>query len=178
MAVPGAVKNQRGLTLIEALVSAVIMALLIGVSFSLFMIYTREIREGVAMTRLQMHYESIAGTAASLTRNGAAVVKTSESAWPVPLTWIADSADAVFFKDRNGNVTGGLRTAGGYLQEYLPDDGTWINYRAGNYEVAVAAGPKPFFLNAGRNTLTITMALRTANMGTPYSLASRGDEFK
>jgi prepilin-type N-terminal cleavage/methylation domain-containing protein len=178
MAMPGTIKNRQGLTLIELLVSASIVAILTGVSFSLFMVYTREIREGVAMTRLQMQYENIAGVIASLTRNGTAVVKTSETTWPVPTTWTADSSNDIFFKNRNGTITGGLKVAGGYLQEYRPATGTWINYKAGNLNVSVTSGVKPFFLSATRNSIKMTLILRTTNVGTLYSLSSRQDEYK
>jgi prepilin-type N-terminal cleavage/methylation domain-containing protein len=175
---PGTIGNQRGLTLIEVLVSAVIMALLASVLFSLFMVYTREIREGVAMTRLQMQHENVVIAIAFLTRNGAAVVKTSETTWPVPLTWTADSANSIYFKDRNGNITGGLQVAGGYLQEYRPATATWINYMAGSQQVSVASGSILFFLSPSRNAVQLTFPLQTINAGTLYLLPSRGDVFK
>jgi len=178
MAMPGTIKNQQGLTLIEVLITAIILAALIGGSFSLFMVYSREIREGVAMTRLQMQHENIMSVIATLTRHGTAVVKTSETTWPVPTTWTADSANNIYFKNRNGSITGGFQVAGGYLQEFRPATGTWVDYKAGNLNVSVASDFKLFFLSPTRNSIKMTLVLQTTNMGTSYSLSSMGGEFK
>jgi prepilin-type N-terminal cleavage/methylation domain-containing protein len=178
MDMPGTIKSRQGFTLIELMVSAVIMALLMGVSFALFMVYSSEIREGVAMTRLQMQHENIACAIALLTRNSTAVVKTTETTWPIPSTWTADSANDIYFKDRRGNITGGFKVAGGYLQEYRPATGTWIDFKAGNLKVSVSSSLKLFFLSPTRNSIKMTWVLQTTNVGTLYSLPSMGAEFR
>jgi type II secretory pathway pseudopilin PulG len=180
MAVPGAINKQGGMTLIEVVVSSIIMTVIAGGMFSLLAVYTREIREGVAMTRLQMQYENVASQAGSLTHSASAVVDVSEAAaWPVPSTWSDDSTNSIYIKNPDGNIIGGFRVNSlGYLQEYSPATGGWKDYKAGNQMVSVASTPKSFFLSATRKYVTLTFTIKTSVEGTSYSLSSRSDLFK
>lgn len=178
MAIPGAIKREYGFTLIEALVSSIILAVIAGGSLTVLMVYTSEIREGVAMSCLQMQYENIAAQVSSLTHRASAVVATSETTWPVPTTWVADSTTSIFFKNADGNAIGGLQVSGGNLLEYDILSGTWPAYKAGGQTVSVTSGPKPFFMSTTRNNITLTLTIKYTNMGTTYTLSSRGDKFK
>jgi hypothetical protein len=180
MAVPGAINKQGGVTLVEVVVSSIVMTVIAGGIFSLLMVYTREIREGVAMTRLQMQYENIASQVGSLTHSAAAVVDVSGAAtWPVPATWSDDSTNSIYIKNHDGNIIGGFQVnSSGYLQEYNPATGGWNDYKAGSQAVSVASTPKSFFLSATRKYVTLTFTIKTAIEGTSYSLSSRSDLFK
>ena len=179
MVMPGAIKKQDGVTLIEVFVASFLMAVIAFGLFSLQMVYNRELRQGVAMTRLQMQYENLAMQVGALTHNAAAVVAVSETAtWPIPSTWTADSANSVYIKDEDGTIIGGFDAASGSLREYKVATGTWIDYKAGNLQVSVASSPKSFFLSPTRNYLTLTLQINTTIGSDSYSLSSRGDQFK
>jgi prepilin-type N-terminal cleavage/methylation domain-containing protein len=180
MVVPGAVVKQGGFTLVEVLITSLIMGVIFGGMVSMLMMYTRELREGVAMSRLQMQYENIALQMADKARSADAVVKTTD-AWPVATTFTADSADGVYMKDASGTILAGYQVTNGVFQEYV--GGNWINYKSGSYSTSAAGGldsvtaGKPFFLSATRKNVTLTFNLKTTVASTTDTLKSRGDMF-
>lgn len=162
-------KNNSGFTLVEALVTGVIVAVVGIAFFTVFIMYSQEQRESLAMSRMQMQYEALRQQIADDTRKAAWVHTTNSRPAPLPLT-PASGILAIWMIARDNTTIHTYTIGNGTIQ---------INNAAfitGYGPVQIAGGS--FSLTRYRDRVILNgLQLRTTVDGKTYQLGPRSEEF-
>ena len=147
------IKNQNGVTLTEALVTGIILAILAGGLLAILQLNATETSEGVLNSRLQMQYENIVEQFSRDARFAKLILAVDEDP-ALFTTYITDRGplDNIRMYDTLDNICSGYDISSGTLMEYDVAGDTMKTYIAGNSSVAVAPGSY-FKLFAGRKYL-------------------------
>jgi prepilin-type N-terminal cleavage/methylation domain-containing protein len=175
----------HGFTLVETLVTAIIMGIIVVIAVTVFTMHNNQLRESIAMEKLQRQYENIIDQIALHVRNGNRVLDTSD---PVPASFnqyptpqlLNSNSKKIFIYNGNGVVIGGyflLPGSPGFFQELDIATNTWINFEAGGGWVEIDETNCSFSLPALRSSVEISLRLETTMAGKTYYLPPRKDGF-
>ncbi|MBF0431191.1 MAG: type II secretion system protein [Fibrobacteria bacterium] len=170
-------KNQSGFTLIESLVTGILMVITAGVVLTFFLMTTRETREGAANVSMEKLYDVVSYNIGWKVRQAAAVLEANESFSSYKTYSSDDSVVAIETYDASGNRTGGYKINGTVLQELDVSAGSYDPMIVGNDTVQVKSGSS-FGLLGGRIGLTMDLTFQKNISGKIYEISSRGDGFR
>ena len=147
------IKNQNGLTLTEALVTGIILAILAVGLLTILILNATETSEGVLNSRLQMQYDNIVEQISRNARFAELILASGEV--PGSIVTYTDTAgpiDTILMYDTllTTPFTGYAISGDGTLQELKA--GSWVDYMSGNSTVALT-GNSYFKLFPGRKHL-------------------------
>jgi type II secretory pathway pseudopilin PulG len=148
-------KNQKGTTLVETIVTFMIVGFMAGGFMSILDLNMSETSEGVLSSMLQIQYENVIEQisrdirrAACVLDQGAGEVFDSVKIYTTP----QNNATQIFVYDMNGAVIAGYQIQKNTLLEYDVATTSWVPYKAGNTTVSVTSN-SVFSLAAGRKAL-------------------------
>ncbi|MCL2220465.1 MAG: type II secretion system GspH family protein [Chitinispirillia bacterium] len=196
--------TERGFTLIEVIVVAVLISVLALGAFSLFGMYTNSARETAARLRLQRQAEALTGEFSRYVRDGAVVVQAMENASgylldangglvlssqdPVEAPDFKNYAavkppDPVIIRDGSNNIlaafnfdaNGVVRMAKGAAPPSpMLPPTPWPAFEVGGEQIFVDAGNSKFELEPKRKLVRINMTLRAVDAKGTPVLKSSG----
>lgn len=167
--------SEKGVTLIELLVSSMITLVLAGVVMIIYSMYQAQFRENSAFLTMQMRYENISEQIAFHTRKAHKVLDATV-AYNDSCQKIADIVTSVQFYNSSGKVYAGIGLSHDTLIEYDTLSKKWVSFNAGNGTVLVKSGSN-FVLNGCRDEITLNLALKFPIRDTVYYLSPRMDQF-
>lgn len=148
----------RGFTLVEVIVAALIMTVLASVGFVLFNMYNREFQDATACSQLHMQSETVSQEVARNVRVGSVVLGAGEN-WNPDSTYLPSTSKSIRILDETGLQTSGFRISGTRLQEYR--DGKWQDVLCGSNPVQVD-GESCFRLSKDRKMATVKVNVTTS----------------
>jgi prepilin-type N-terminal cleavage/methylation domain-containing protein len=169
-------ENCRGFTLVETIVTMIILLVLAAGLWTLFSFFNLRTIEDTALSRLQMQYDNVSVQIGMNARQAGAVVALPQE-WPVGGGLNALAGTEVYMLNDSGVVFGGYRITGNILQEYVEgvNGMEWINYIAGSTGPVETTENSAFSLSPNRKNISITLTLKTSINGKVFQLGSRGD---
>ena len=168
--------RQRGFTLVETLMTLILVLVTAGIILSIFYMSTSEIRESSANMRMEKLYDIASYNIGWNVRKARAVLSTSASFSNVNSITANDSTDGIYTYDEGGNITAGFRINGSILQE-RDSTGSWVPFVSGDDTVRVSSDSR-FSVESGGQGMTVHLILERTVNGTTYTIASRGDRFR
>ncbi len=169
-------KNQRGISLIEALVTGVISSVIAGAVISMMYLSTSQIEESSSRFSMQKLYDATAYQIGWTIREAAAVLAHGESFSNRLKYRNFIPVESFYTYDTDGNVTGGFGISSGILQEYDVVEGGFKPFVFGPDTVKVDSGA--FYLWADRAAVELDVVLRHSAKDKEYTLAIRQERFR
>ncbi len=144
------IKNQKGITLTEAVVTMIILGILAGGLLTILGLNATETSEGIANSRIQMQYENFVEELARDVRRAAYVLDASENFDSAATLPANNSTKDIRIYTPSGIILAGYRiAAGGILEERDSASGNYSPYMSGNKAIEVTANSH-FRLPGGR----------------------------
>jgi prepilin-type N-terminal cleavage/methylation domain-containing protein len=180
-------RNERGFTLVEALVASVISLVIATVAFTIFDMHNRELSEGSANMLLQRQYEGIANAISASCRRAFLVLADQDGTWSSPYrpAWPERNTMTILMYDTTAPFPaqiGGFRINGNFIEEWKSEIETaekWKPFTIGGGDsVHVVPDKSNFGLSNNRDRVTVNLTLTTSYRHKQYTLSSRGDLFR
>jgi prepilin-type N-terminal cleavage/methylation domain-containing protein len=168
-------KDTRGFTLVEALVTAIILGIISVIAVTVFTMHNNQLRESSAMAKMQRQYENIIDQIALDVRWSNRVLGGSETFSQVPVSLPPANVNIIKIYDNNGTIIGEYSVAGNTFQESV--GGVLQDFEAGGGAVEIYPANSSFSLVPYRTSVDITLRLKTTTGGNTYYLPSRKDGF-
>ncbi len=183
-AVPGpfilmTVRNNSGLTLVEALVTGIIASVLAGVVITLLNLHTTELDEGTINTVIQMECENVLDAIVSETRNGFQALAPGDTWTGNPLALALDTTDSIRLFDPNGvnyasyrinSATGSLIRTSSTGSQTLAGPGQRVRLST--------AGTNRFILSNHRDAITMDLSFWAVYNTDTLVLRTRRNRFR
>ncbi|MFW5813352.1 MAG: hypothetical protein ACOCXC_03405 [Fibrobacterota bacterium] len=166
--------NERGVTLVEIIVTGLLTAVLAGAGFTMFMMYTNETREVSAYMRMQRQYETLFEDIAGTARRATLIISTDES--PTGFTSSQKQTREILMYSGT-NVIGGYRFVDDAVEELKGFSGTtpqWKPFTTDGEQVLVDASNCVFRLSPLRKQLEISAVIRTVDKDAFYLKSRKG----
>jgi hypothetical protein len=171
---PSALKKNRGaFTLIEAIVSAAIAAVVGVVLITLLLLNNRAVTDGALNSKNQIICEAVADQIGYTTRQANKVLADNET-WSSSAHGANVSVTAIFIYDKFGTVTGGYKVDGTSLKEWI--GGAWQNFRVGTDNVKVV-NTSTFGLSEDRKSLTLNLSVISTFFTTSDTALSKQERY-
>lgn len=164
----------QGVTLVEVIVAALIMAVLASVGFVMFNMYNREFQNATACAQLHIQSETVSQEVARRIRGGSVVLGAGES-WNPDSAYSSRTSSSIRILDEAGVQTGGFRVAGSKLQEYR--GGKWQDFMCGSNPVLVDA-VSSFRLSEDRRQATVDVNVTAVSRGEKLTFLGKGDTYR
>ena len=168
----------NGFTLIEAIVTAAIAAV-VGISiYTLVQLSVKTSNAGILHSMANIKYENTIQQLAYTIRRSDCALKSSEL-WPPCSLAVDNNVSAIYLKSAGGNDTGGYQISSGILQERVLSGGTWSwqNFKIGDTSVSVTAG-SCFTLSSDRQCVGIVLNIMSAYGKLRDTIFARGESFQ
>ena len=170
------IKNRNGVTLIEVLVTGIILAILAGGLLSILHLNVTETREGVLSSRLQMQYDNIVEQISRDARSAKLILTGSETTDQFRNGELIDqsSVNSIWMYDDIFSTIpyAGYDISSGILKEYDPVSKTMITYMSGNSDVTLAAGSHFKLFGLTRKNLEVNLDVESLYKGKSETLVS------
>lgn len=164
--------NQKGTTLVEAIVTFMVVGFMAGGFMSILNLNATETSEGVLNAQLQMKYENVIEQisrdirrAAYVLDQGAGETFASADSYTFP----NNNATQIFMYDVTGSVIAGYQIQNNDLLEYDITTDSWMPYRTGNESVSVTSNSL-FSLDAQRKAVQAQIYVTSIYKATTDSL--------
>ncbi len=180
-------KEAVGFTLVEALVTAIILSIIAVIGVTIFTMHNNQLRESNAMEKMQRQYDNVVEQIALSVRKANRVlmfdpstpsnsdpVPTSFTQFPIPATPLTNVKNIRIY-DSNGAVISEYSVAGSTFKESV--NGALVDFEAGGSKVEIDPASSSFSLNNYRTYVEITLSLKTSSAGNIYYLPPRKDGF-
>lgn len=171
-------KRANGFTLVEAIVAGIISVIIAAIGITVFIMYNRQLRESMAMAKLQRQYENIAEQIGHNVRTANRVLKTGDDLVnpPTPLdTAGCNDVKTIALYDKDLTQIAGYSVSTGTFREWK--NGGLEDYVAGGGVVYVDIDESRFVLTALRDEVEVYLRLIDVGKVTTY-LQPRKDAFK
>lgn len=168
------IKNEKGMTLVEAIVAGLLTAVLAGAGFTMFLMYTNETREVTANLRMQRQYETLFEDIAGTARQATLIISTDES--PTGFTSSQRQTKEILMY-RGTDVIGGYRFVNDAVEELNGFSGgtsEWKPFTTDGEQVLVDASNCVFSLSPLRKRLEIDAVIRTVDSNAFYLKSRKG----
>lgn len=166
-------RNHKGTTLVEALVTFMVVGFMAGGFMTILNLNVSETSEGVLNAQLQMQYENVVEQISRNARSAACILDEGAGETFENLefyTAASNNATHIFMYDASGNVFAGYRIQNNTLFEYDLSTSSWIAYKTGNETVSVTSN-SAFSLAAQRKALQAKIYVKSAYKTAVDSLA-------
>jgi hypothetical protein len=172
-------RNDRGLTLVEALVTGIIASVLAGVVITLLNLHTTELDEGTINTVIQMETENVIDAIVSETRNGYQALAPSDTWTGNPLALTLDTTDSIRLFDPSGvnyasyrinSTTGSLIRSNSTGSQTLAGPGQRVRLST--------TGTNRFILSNHRDVITMDLSFRAVYNTDTLVLRTRRNRFR
>jgi Tfp pilus assembly protein PilE len=160
--------NNRGLSLIELMVTSTIAMIMGLIVFSVFLMYNNTSRVSISFFLMQQQYENIAHQIARDVRRASHVLKVAET--PRVHGTGYDTVCSIMVWENSGPFTQ-YTIKSGQLYEGTEE----ILYEAGGGTVKLNIEGSYFILDPQRKKLKLHLSLRKAERNTTYALSPRED---
>lgn len=161
-------KNEKGLTLIEVMVTLVIATIFGFIVFSVFLIYNNTSRISISFFLLQQEYENITHQIAQDVRKASFVLAIPET--PRLRGGGYDTVNSIMLWEAASPFTQYTIKSGNLLE------GTkQTTYKAGGGPVTLCSDKSYFILDPQRKKVKIYLSLNRIYLGKTYSLSPRGE---
>jgi prepilin-type N-terminal cleavage/methylation domain-containing protein len=169
----GMKKADAGFTLIEVLVTGIIVAVITGALLTVVNMFFREVGDSTAMSKLQTEYDIVSSQIGSQARVAQYVFAQGET---TPVGGAAANTLLIRMVLADGRDSVAYRLVNGILQVSYPPAG-WNNFIIGS-EVIRVTDSSTFILPAGRKSVGLNLALLTVNNNQPVTLTVPGDAYQ
>ncbi|KMQ50775.1 hypothetical protein CHISP_2298 [Chitinispirillum alkaliphilum] len=166
----------RGITLVEVLVSSVLVAILAGAGYSILNLYIIEARDSSAHQRIQTQADVVFEQISRNIRNSSLVLTSGD---PIPelfecepgdeLTTISTDMIQIYNNDK---LIAGYRINSGVLQELALPEASWVSFETGGNEILLDS--LIFSLDGCRKSVQAKFWFRFIDIDTYYSKPRRG----
>lgn len=146
--------NNRGMTLVEVLVTAIIALIVMGMTFSIVFVSSNQSRASIVGSRLSMHYDVAVSQIGQKARSAKYILNEMDT-YP-PLDTQPSNSTTIWMKTDppTGIILGGYRINGSILEEYV--NNAWIPFRVGNTPVEVCPS-SGFTISADRKSVALNI---------------------
>ncbi len=151
--------NNRGFTLIETVVTAILASIVGAGIFTLLTLQSRHSQNGYGYAELQLRAETVIDAIEIPVRRGAMVSAIGEPFSDIPVSNLDSVVDSFYIYNSSGVITERFRINSGTLEEFIA--GSWS-----------AIGNNPITFNSG--TLTLSGDRKTVT----YSFNFAGTAFR
>ncbi len=135
-------KNQKGTTLVETVVTFMVVGFMAGGFMSILNLNVSETGEGVLNSRIQMQYENVIEQLSRDIRSASFVLNQGAGetfANAETYSTASNNATHILMYDINGNVFAGYNIQNNVLLELDTATNTWAPYKTGNQTVSVTS---------------------------------------
>jgi len=167
--------NNRGLTLIEVVVSAVIVAIIAGILLSTITMHGNVLNEGTAFSKNLRNVNAVEDIISRKVRMASVVMGMDEAWVRSPGGFSARDVNSFLAYDTLGAVIGGMRIQGSVLQE-TNDTTSWHPIIVGRDTIKTSSS-NPFHLESSRKEVSINMAINTDYRGQIYQMNLNRSKF-
>jgi prepilin-type N-terminal cleavage/methylation domain-containing protein len=172
----------RGFTLIEGLMAAMISAVLAMVLLTMLRMNNDSVKYGAVNAKIRSQYEIAIQEIGTYTRMAHAVLNEgSGEAYPPVAALTADTTSKIMMYDEDANGAG-IQTRGfwvdnGQLKEWKNDGNGWRLFVVGKWPTVSVSDATPFQLSASRKTVTVSMRVSGTFGGVTAIAPARGEVF-
>jgi prepilin-type N-terminal cleavage/methylation domain-containing protein len=160
--------NQKGLSLIEVMVTSIVATLFGLIIYSVFLIYNNMSRISISFFFLQQQYENVAHQIARDVRKASFVLKMAET--PTQRGAGGDTVTSVVLWQGSGPFSQYSIKSGKLLE-----GGREVDYGAGGGTVMVNADSSYFILDPQRKKMKMHLSLQKVDLKTTYALSPRNE---
>jgi prepilin-type N-terminal cleavage/methylation domain-containing protein len=168
--------NQKGLTLVEVLVSGTIGAIIATMVLSAMSVEMAAASEGIANARLLGHARSVSAQLGESVHAGNLALKPGEAWSSEPVDESLVQTNEIRLYDTSGTIIAAYQISDNILKE-SSDGETWSPFVAGGFAVNVS-DVSCFELSADRKTVVSKIELSTTHKNSTYTLSIQGDMFR
>lgn len=179
--------NNKGFTLVEAVVALMISSVLAGVLFTILRVNNDGVSRGSVNTKNQMQYETVVERVGYYTRIATAVLDDNSESWTAffnnPNTFTAARTNSIAMYDADGTKIAGytVDNTGTILREYISGSGIYKNFIVGPNNVTItgqgAANDQLFALTASRKCDTVLLSVYSSDKKATDTTLARYDVF-
>jgi hypothetical protein len=166
------IHDQKGISLVEMLVSSAVSTILGGVIYTVFFMYNNQASSSVSSLLMQQQYDNVSRQIAQDIRRAAFVVGPGET--PTSFTAGFDTVTSILMYSAIGAVI--AQYAIGEIE--LTEGAAQTPFQAGGSTVKVVAGASNFILDPQRRSVSINLSLFKNDRGATHSISARRDVFQ
>jgi Tfp pilus assembly protein PilW len=164
-------KNQKGVSLVEMLVSSAVSTVLGGVIYTIFFMYSNQSSSTISSLIMQQQYDNVSRQIARDVRQASFVLEATETPTSYPAG--PRTANSIIMVDQNGTVFAQYVISGSQLLEGAQQQ----PYQAGGGTVNVVSGASSFVLDPQRRSLTVNLSLSKTDLTQTHTISARRDVF-
>jgi Tfp pilus assembly protein PilW len=166
------IKNPKGFSLVEMLVSSTVSMVIGGVIYTVFSMYSSQAGSSVSMLLMQQQYDNVSRQISQDIRRASYVLGPGET----PSSFSAGSitVSSIAMCNSNGVVFAQYAISGAQLTEGLQQ----VPFQAGGSTVKVVAGASNFILDPQRRSVSINLSLLKNDLNTTHTISARRDVFQ
>ncbi len=147
--------DNKGVTLVEVVVTSLIMSILVTVGATVYSMYNREFSQALTRSRLHTLSDIVSLEIGRQVRSGSMVLSSAESRRP-DSTYALLSCESIQILENSGGLVKAFRINNGRLQEFV--NGHWQDFYVGTEPVLLASG-SCFTLDPGRKSISLELNL-------------------
>jgi Tfp pilus assembly protein PilW len=167
-----ALKSQKGISLVEMLVSSAVSTVIGGVIYTVFFMYNNQASASVSSLLMQQQYDNVSRQIAQDIRRAAFVVGPGETPTAFAAGSITVTSIAIY---NTGNAVIAQYAIDG---SNLTEGAGQTPFQAGGSTIKVVPGASNFVLDPQRRSVSINLSLFKNDRGTTHSISARRDVFQ
>jgi Tfp pilus assembly protein PilW len=165
-------KNQKGISLVEMLVSSVVSMVIGGVIYTVFFMYSNQAGASVSQLLMQQQYDNVSRQISQDIRRASYVLGPGET--PTSFSAGSDTVTSIAMCNSDGVVFAQYSICGTQLTEGSQQ----IPFQAGGSTVKVVTGASNFILGPQRRSVSINLSLFKNDLRTTHTISARRDVFQ
>jgi Tfp pilus assembly protein PilW len=164
--------NQKGMSLVEVLVSSMVSMVLGGVIYTVFFMYNNQASSTISSFLMQQQYDNVSRQIAQDVHRASFVLGSGET--PTSFSAGFDTVTSIAMCNSNGVVFAQYAINGSQLTEGSQQ----TPYQAGGSAIRVVTGASKFILDPQRRSVSINLSLCKSDLGTTHAISARRDVFQ
>jgi Tfp pilus assembly protein PilW len=165
-------QSQKGISLVEMLVSSAVSTIIGGVIYTVFFMYNNQASASVSSLLMQQQYDNVSRQIAQDIRRAAFVVGPGET--PASFAAGAITVTSIAIYNANNAVLAQYAIDGGNLTEGAGQ----VPFQAGGGTLKVVPGASNFVLDPQRRSVSVNLSLCKSENATTHTISARRDVFQ
>lgn len=168
--------NNRGMTLVEMLAAGILSMIVAGAFFSIYHMYSNELKETGAYFTMQQQYENVSEQIALCVRSSH-IILPSDREFHDTCDALIDTVPSVVLYSDSGDTIGGYMVGDDGFMEFDTVSNHWIPFEAGNGTVRTDSTRSWFVLPGCKDRMEVHLTLQYTEYDTTFYLPPRKDAF-
>ena len=166
------IQSQKGISLVEMLVSSAVSTVIGGVIYTVFFMYNNQASTSVSSLLMQQQYDNISRQIATNIRRASYVLGPGET--PTSFSAGPDTVSSIVMCDPNGTVIAQYAIS----ETNLTEGSQQTPFQSGGGTVNVVPGASNFILDAQRRAVSINLSLFKNDLKSTHTISARKDVFQ